>query len=375
MGNFTFATGRPVSMNSGTIDSSEFSDESAESITVVAVSTEQVDANTTRDTLVLATTESRLPNLNLNDVLQNSTMVVEVDTTDTTQTVTVRAADIEAAFTDAHALTDEGVQSGTANFLLLKNGWAYTALQSSPLDLPIGPLNQQAGNGWTLWRELETGVYEVQNSASGEWNRLSGARVDTSPKSTAEVAGAYTHFSSESALLSTSSSTETLQLSSEGVFTSERTSLDSNGLTLQDGSSYITQTVYSPTGREISFSGVSQSDSGSTVGVISNEHLLAEIAGDMFGSFRILEDGMTLELQYADGTTKRQLYLKQLESGAVSIGGEPYVSSHPVQQDLLANLYELLSYSAGDNPKKSMVEAISKVLEQQNRENALKHVS
>ena len=355
-------------------------DEHGQSPITIAQGTQQVNAQTTVTTMVLASGHSSLPNLTLEDVLERSgveqnsqiiiettntenpaasgteveaesyeamrnaiesienseVVVVEVETTNNVQTVTVRAADIEAAYTHATA----GTQA-SSNFLLLRNGWAYTALESSPLDLPIEPPNQEAGNGWAPWRALENGVHQILDIASGSWHQLVGQLVDTSPKPLSSLAGVFSNSSTEAQLLSTVTTSDTLQLSADGVFTSTRSVLGSGGL-LSLETSFVSDTVHSAKGHSTQFSSTTPANDSTPTDGISDNTLLHEIAGDMFGAYRMLEDGMTLELNYADGTFERRLFL-QTVSGSLSIGGANYDRSGDASENLLENLLALLT--------------------------------
>ncbi|MFK7994299.1 MAG: hypothetical protein AB8B87_09180 [Granulosicoccus sp.] len=358
----------------------------SQSPTVISMGTQTVNTQTTVTTVVLTNGNSNLPNLSLEDVLERSgveqssqisietidvdtlsgmnyssaelidndantlrtvvdsietadAVVVEVETTNNVQTVKVRATDIEAAYTHASAQAAGTPINGFANFLLLRNGWAYTALESSPLDLPVEPPNQQAGDDWAPWRILEDGAHEIQDIASGAWNRLVGQLVDTSPKPLSELAGVFKHSSTDEHLLSTVTSSDTLELSSDGIFTSTRSILASNGL-LSTEAGFVSHTVHSAKGSSTTVSNDQTiSNASATTDEVRNS--LNDVADDMFGSYRLLEDGMTLELSYADGSSERRLFLNTV-SGTITIDGKAYYRAADASPYLLDNLLALL---------------------------------
>lgn len=379
---------RSVPKASALADGDSESDE--QQPTVIASNARQVNTETTVTTLVLSSTDSRLPSLSLEDVLERSgvnnsadvllvtdnqsqtggievdqvigatglavadreqiqdaidaiessdAVVVEVETTNNEQTVTVRAADIDTVYTQAGVQIGGELASNLSNFLLLKNGWAYTDMQSSPLDLPVEPTGQLPGDGWALWRTATDGFHEIQDVISGAWNRVVGQVVDTSPKTAADVSGVFTSISTDVQIIYTSSSTTTLQLSSDGIFTNTRSSLITSETGFLDVS-YTLHTFGSPSGQKTSFSGAAQSDGSTSASVHSSEDS-SVVAGDMFGSYQILEDGITLELQFADGSVEQQLFLKTTR-GSVTVDGQSFSRYGDASDNMLQNLLSML---------------------------------
>ena len=370
---------------------SETSDDAhTEAALLVMSDTRQVSVDTTVTTMVMTSLDSRLPNLSLNDVLEQSgvndgahvvlqtddmeelpadesrgmtpgvtiqgsqeavqevvdalesadAIVVEEETTNNVQSVTVRAADIDTLYTQALVQNSNQAADGHSNILLLNNGWAYTRLQNSPLELPVAPPQDQISEGWAMWRSVEEGVHEIQDAISGVWNRIVGHVVDTSPKTPADVAGVFKSYESDTQLMYTSSSTTTLKLSAEGVFTNTRTSLITSTDALPDVS-YVLHTVSSPNGSSASFSGKSESIDGASA-VVTDADRLSGVASDMFGAYKILEDGVTLELQFADGSVERNLFLKT-QKGDLTVNGRAYDRKSDVSITLLDDLMLLLS--------------------------------
>ncbi|WP_157735709.1 hypothetical protein [Granulosicoccus antarcticus] len=362
--------------------------------TVIASSSQQINSDTAVTTLIMTSTDSRLPNLSLEDVLNrsgidddamvtleseendsepshnsvsmtqaetikngveqirnaidsiegSSSVVVEIETTNNVQTVTVRAADINTVYTQASAQTPGSPKTTQSNYLLLNNGWAYTKLQASPLDLPTGPSEQTSGDGWAIWRSLEDGVHEIQDAATGMWNRLTGLEVDISPKSPADVAGVLSFRTADVQISSKNTTTTSLQLSPEGVFTNTRSSLTTNG-DLMPEVSFALHSISSAKGISNHFSAISQTAESQTA-VVNNQQQLAEIAGDMFGAYRMLEDGMTLEMHFADGSVTRKLYLQIKDNPEnLTINGQLYARQGNSAPDLLGDLMRMLTES------------------------------
>jgi len=273
------------------------------------------------------------------------------------QVRTVHAADIEAAYLSTGSAAFD---SGSGNSLLLKNGWAYLGLKVSPLSLPAKPPQQQAGDGWARWRIAEQGWHEIQHVASGLWKRVVGAVVDISQKTPVQVTGDYqSTWVSEDATIT---SWRGLQMSADGTFTKTRETLASSGMQVSD-TSFILHSSNSVAGCLSSFSGLSRSQGGSSVSTASQRQILDEHAGDMFGTYRILEDGMTLELNYASGKVQQQLYMRT-QAGDLSIGGQSYWREGDVAPDLMESLFLLLS--EGGN-QKQWLELLTKALREANK--------
>ena len=321
---------------------------------------------TAKDSLINTNTGASdpiLPNLSLEDVLIQSateltvldapnTVSVSVETFGSVETVKVLATDIEAVFTQASASPSGEPLSELSNFLLLNNGWAYTALNHSPMDLPVQPpeqlTEQQADNNWAPWRLVESNRYEIQDLASGAWFVLTGIKVDTSTKTPAQISGVFQNASVDSQILSTTTSWHTLELSSDGLFTSKRTVLSNSGH-LSPDVSFALHTVTSANERSSAFSGIAQNNGLTTAALSNTSAQLSEIAANMFGAFRLLEDGITLEMTFADGTVERQLFLKTTDSD-VYMDGKAYLRTGNASATLLADMLQLLS--AGDESDK-----------------------
>lgn len=286
-------------------------------------------------------------------------VVVQVETTNNIQTVTVHAADIDTLYTNATMELNDAVNQASSNVLLLKNGWAYTNMESSPLDLPLGPPEQKAGDGWSVWRRAEGEVHEIRDTLTGLWNRLTGQVVDTSPKTPAEITGAFQTHTVDQQILWTSTSTTTLQLSPEGIFTHSRTSLTSSTNILPDVS-YVLHSVSSPGRSNTSFSGTAQSN-GIQTAALGSQKQLSSIAGDMFGSYRILEDGVTLELQFADGAVEKRLFLKTSEQN-LTIGGRRYIDTGDVSSSLLDDLMRMLAETGEGDQRGKWLKALADAL-------------
>lgn len=381
-----------------------------EAAALIVANTQIVDADTTITTLVVTSADSRLPNLSLEDVLERSgvddnavvllqtngsnphatstseapaeqsgenasqieseeqlqnavesieatgAVVVQVETTNDVQTVKVRAADIDTVYTQATVDTDTRTSANLSNYLLLKNGWAYTNLIESPLDLPLEPANAQPGDGWAAWRSLEDGVHEIQDATTGIWNRLTGKTVDISPKTPDQVAGSYNNVTNDVQILWTTTVTTNLQLSPEGVFTHTETSLITSSNVISD-TSYVLHTVNSVSGQNTLFSGSSQIN-GTQTAALDSQRNLSEIAGDMFGSYKLLEDGITLELTFADGNVERSLFLRS-NDGQLTIGGNGYSGNGAVAADLLENLLNLVMSSNNPDEREKWLKGLA----------------
>lgn len=344
-----------------------------------------------------ASSESSLPNLTLADVLEHqgvvlltsdestteeATLIVAVDVTDSpegaVESTLVSSADIEALYTNAsldmpgsHFQTSAQTSAQTpgSNILLLKSGWAYLALIRSPLELPTEPHPDAASENWSPWRKTEGGLHEIQDLASGLWSRLVGTLVDTSPKSPEEASGAYGSTQVSSSIGGASTTWHNLELSPEGLFSVSNSTLVSGGH-LNPDNSYILQVTNSVAERSSTFSGTASSEGGSSASVGVQNEQLTEHVGDLFGSWEILEDGVTLEMRFADGRVERRLFLKAQESGGLSIDGNTWWRNSDAAPDLLRRLFEILTDPENARGGASWASILAKVELQLNRNRA-----
>lgn len=328
----------------------------------------QVESGATAGSNILGTSSTtditgnseRLQNI-VEEIENSDAVVIEVETSNDVQIVTVKATDIDSAYTNASASSPGSESADKSNMLLLKNGWAYTVLENSPLSLPLGPADEKPGEGWTLWRVIEGGGRELYDASMDTWNRISGQLVDMSPKDPADVSGIYQATEIINQTQSVQTVWDSLQLSSDGIFTSTRKTLATSLHPYADVS-FISHSTQSARGRASSFSGHASSQ-GSSATVSYSGESLEELAGDMFGGFRILEDGMTLQLEFADGTVEQRLFLKTKSGTSVNNDGSKFTRTSDVSGDLLSLLFDQLT-----GGRKDALAALSEIIEKQNRD-------
>jgi len=290
----------------------------------------------------------------------DSSMAAELELAASEMTVaTFKAGDIDTVYAQGFTLTDGIQTSSPSNYLLLKNGWAFVDLKSSPLALTNGPLEQTTGDGWAPWRSQDDGVHEILDATTGMWKPLHGTKVDTSPKTPEDVAGAFVAHFTEKQFMWTRTGTTTLQLTNEGIFAKTTSSFTTSTTVLPD-ISYMLRSNRTAVAQNSLFSGVSVSDDIQSATLGSYKHL-AHLAGDMFGSFKMLDDGMTLELQFADGSIEQQLLLKTVDQ-RLNMDGRSHVSNGHDSVKLLNDLMKLLDNSGDSEHRSKWLKTIADVL-------------
>lgn len=102
----------------------------------------------------------------------------------------VAMADIEAILHHAEHKNDSlGIRLEEAHILLLKDGWAYTALRVSPADLDVAASRKHEPERWQRWRQTN-GNYQLH--INGNWQDADGQA--TRPAARGETLnGAYSH--------------------------------------------------------------------------------------------------------------------------------------------------------------------------------------
>jgi len=326
------------------------------------------------------TAESALPNLTLTEVIeQQGVVLVTSEDADTASTEVIVAVDISDAPVAANATTlvsgddiealyanatldqpGSGSQSNGSNILLLKSGWAFLGLSRSPLEFPAEPPANSPSQNWSPWRQTVEGLHEIQDVATGIWSALRGTLIDTSPKTTEQSSGAYQSTEVSSNINGASTTWRNLDLAPGGVFSVSNSTLVSGGH-LNPDNSYILQVSNSVASRSRSFSGTASSAGGASASIGFQKEQLSQYAGDLFGTWEILEDGVTLELRYADGRVERQLFLQAQDGESLSIDGSSWWRDSDVAPDLLQRRYSILTDPDNARPDESWASVLAKV--------------
>lgn len=222
----------------------------------------------------------------------------------------VSAGDIEGLF--YHSQLDVslvGLDLIESTVLLLKNGWAYRGLRSSPLDLVAPRPEAKAEGHWSHWRNSVGRGYELLDAITQGWEPIPGIKIDTSPREPHEVAGQFTRARTQNWGGTIFTSEQTLTLTEDGKFGTSTSTLASGG---GIGSLVPNASVASYHNTDMS---------GSTTVVTANSHFaggvtstalsddrLVELLEDRVGDFELLGDGLSIEFKYANGDVKRELF-------------------------------------------------------------------
>jgi len=212
--------------------------------------------------------------------------------------------------------------------MLLNNGMAYTDLTTPPgqLEMPSS-LESVAGSAWTSWhQDEETGAIYLGSESTGGKERLVGAEIDTSPLSIEDIAGTHTKVEARSWSSTQETHWSDIVFHEDGVFEYAYTTVSTTG-------GYDTLWMES----------MSQSASYVSANrpVIHADGTVEESNGtpntNMFGSFKLAEDGLSIELTYADGTEESRLIYKN--DGYVHFGSSSFTTRHETK-DQLARIHE-----------------------------------
>ena len=197
------------------------------------------------------------------------------------------------------------------NTLLLENGWAFTGPSESPLSLTAGPASGAAGDGWASWRPGGDGARELLGG-DGVWRVLGGIDVDTTPRGVDELAGTYRRLDVAATGWSTITRRSSLVLAADGTFSRARSTTVMGGgiATPHAPSTLSTWSLEAP--ELVALDGELGHGDSSGVALVD-----AARDGHLFGTYRSLEDGVTVELRYADGRVERRLLFAVGDDGHV----------------------------------------------------------
>jgi len=223
----------------------------------------------------------------------------------------------------AHAWTHVGLKMVEKTIMLLKNGMAYTDLTTPPGDLEIPTSLETAGPSWTSWRQdEETGAIYLGSEGAESEERLSGVEIDLEPLSIADIAGTHTKVEAESWSATHETRWSDIVFHEDGTFEYARTTVRTTG-------GYDTHWLNSFT-QSATYVSANRPTDG-TDGA-SNDESNGPPNTNMFGSFSLAEDGLSIELTYADGSVESRLMYKS--DGYVHFGESSFKTRHETMEEL-----------------------------------------
>lgn len=249
--------------------------------------------------------------------------------------------------------------------LLLKNGWAYKGLRSSPLDLQVPEPEAVAEGNWSLWRNVMDRGYELLDTVSQTWNPVPGFQVDTRPLEPADVAGQFTRARTQNWGGTIFTSEQTFTLTADGKFGTSRSNLVGGG-GIGSLVPHTTATTYNSEDMTGSRSIVS-ANSNFSQGVSSTtltETRLHEILGDRVGDYALLDDGLTIEFNYANGDVRRELFFHHNDN--VYIDDRSYTRQSISTDAFMLALHALLMHQT-ESISKNWLAEIAKAREKYGR--------
>ena len=216
--------------------------------------------------------------------------------------------------------------------MLLKNGMAYTDLTTPPGQLEIpSSIESAVGSAWTTWRQdEETGAIYLGSEDTGGETRLTGVEIDLEPLSIEDIAGTHTKVEAKAWSATQQTSWSDVIFHDDGTFEYAVTKVRTTG-------GYDTHWVdsFSQSTNYLSANRPVVNADGTT------EYLNGPPRTNMFGAFKLAEDGLSIELTYANGSVESRLIYKK--DGYVHFGEKSYKTSQATQQELMQRRERLLS--------------------------------
>ena len=196
-----------------------------------------------------------------------------------------------------------------AQYLLLKDGWAYDNLQVPPADLDVAASRRHEPEHWRRWRKQGD---NYQYEKDGQWQAYDATPVR--PGKAGEIlAGTYTYSTSSGTLYTGSHVSFTyLTFGKDGSFSR-------SGYSSSASTNYIDSSTFANSDGVVSGVYEGFQDSGTvTVGSTGTGGKGEERPGH----YKI--DGYTIELTGPDGKTERKLFFFWADDKNISVGGTTY---------------------------------------------------
>ena len=225
-----------------------------------------------------------------------------------------------------------GKQMVEKTIMLLKNGMAYTNLTTPPdrLEIPSS-LDDKVGSSWTTWRQDEiTGAIYLGSEETGGEIRLTGVDIDLEPLTVEDIAGTHTKVEARAWSATQQTRWSDVIFHEDGTFEYAQTTVRTTG-------GYDTHWVESFS-QSVSYLSANRP-------VVNADGIEEPSKGlprtNMFGSFKLAEDGLSIELTYANGSVESRLIFKK--DGYVHFGEKSFKTSQATKQQLAQSRARLLA--------------------------------
>jgi len=211
--------------------------------------------------------------------------------------------------TSSVSLSVVGIQLVETTVMLLKNGLAYTNLTKPPGELELPSELDNADARWTTWRQDDSGVIYLASRGSEHESILAGEEIDLKLMSTEDIAGLHTKTTAETYGATMMTTWSDIKFNLDGTFEKTKSMLTTTGgvgtSLLESFSSTFSQD--SPHSSSNTFSGNSELSEPGDVISINTMSEVEQPNTHLYGNFIVLGDGLSIEMQYANGTVSREL--------------------------------------------------------------------
>ena len=203
-----------------------------------------------------------------------------------------------------------GIELVEKTVMLLNNGMAYIDLTSPPGSLILPDTLENTDSRWTTWRQDESGAIYLAKPDSELESLLVGEEIDLTPLKNEDVAGLHTKMTAVTYGATMVTTWSDIKFNLDGTFeqaSSVLTTTGSAGTMLLD--------TFTASFHQHTASGSSDIISGKSE-LIGLGDAVVQAAGStyqspnkhLYGSYNLLEDGLTIEMHYANGVVKRELF-------------------------------------------------------------------
>jgi len=210
--------------------------------------------------------------------------------------------------------------------MLLKSGLAYTSLNGPPGDLALPRDINEPGSKWTTWRQDESGAIYLATPGSDGESLLSGEEIDLTPLTNEDIEGLHTKANAATYGATMITSWADMRFNHDGTFEKARSVLTTTGgsgtmLIDQFTSSFHQYTADGSSGVVGTKSDMGGSGDAQVVNANSDSQRPNK---NLYGTYHILEDGLTIEMRYANGRVDRELLYRG--ENYVFVGGSSYLT-------------------------------------------------
>ena len=240
-----------------------------------------------------------------------------------------------------------GLKLVETTVFLLRNGLAYTGLSKPPneLELPASFEMADAENGWTTWHQGDSGEIYLQQPGDENRTLLSGEEINFSVLSNEDIAGLHTRVSAQTYGASQTTTWSHMVFNEDGSFELAESVLTTTGGadTLLNDTFTSSFQQHSASGSRVAVTNTAESIGSSDIVALANHSESEKPNEHLFGTYKLLQDGLSIELLFANGTVKRELFYRA--ENRVHFGSSSY-RTQTAEQGGLDNFRMLVTDSA-----------------------------